>query len=286
MEKLQNALKKAREMRRTPPELLEGAVSGMAHDAEAALSKGMTRDEAWKALRPYEPDPALLTKNRIVTLRAGTMHFDILRTKVFLTMQRNGWTRLAVTSPTKACGKTTLACNLAVGFSRQPDIRVMLIEMDLRRPTVAARLGFEPAFDVSSVLSGQTRFSEQAVRLRDNVAIAAARRASQDPAAVMLSRRTVEALDEVETTYAPDLVIFDLPPLMVAEDDAHAFLKNADCVLLVVKAEASTVRQIDACERDIAEQTNMLGVVLNQCRHADPEIGYDNYYGTNADYKG
>ncbi len=332
MEKLQNALKKAREMRDAPAPGTAAAAAGAAAAAaapggavtpatglqgaaaapsaassaaaapspapavpapvpgtalqgaaETALARADARDRAWKALRPFEPDPALLTRNRIVTLRAGTgtMHFDILRTKVFLMMQRNGWTRLAVTSPTKACGKTTTACNLAAGFSRQPDLHVMLIEMDLRRPTVAAQLGFEPARDVASMLSGQVPFAEQAVRLRDNVAIAAARRASHDPAAIMLSRRTLETLEGIEASYAPDLVIFDLPPLMGA-DDTHAFLKNVDCALLVVKAETSTVRQIDACEREISEQTNMLGVVLNQCRHADRETGYDSYYGADS----
>ena len=52
-----------------------------------------------------------------------------------------------------------------------------------------------------------------------------------------------------------------------------------DCALLIARAEVTTVAQIDACEREIAEQTNVLGVVLNQYRHEDDTTGYGYGYG-------
>lgn len=157
----------------------------------------------------------------------------------------------------------------------------MLIELDLHRPTISKVFGFTPASDVTSVLSGKTPFAEQAVRLRDNVAISAAKRASGDPTALLLNRRTHDILADIEKTYAPDVVIFDLPPLLTS-DDTRAFLNDVDCALLVVRAEATTLSQIDLCEREIAEHTNFLGVVLNQCRHAEPEHGYG--YGSYGGY--
>lgn len=62
-----------------------------------------------------------MKRNRIFSLNPGrhSTEFDILRTKIQLMMRKNGWTRLAVTSPSPACGKTTTSCNLAAGFSRQ-----------------------------------------------------------------------------------------------------------------------------------------------------------------------
>jgi Mrp family chromosome partitioning ATPase len=74
-------------------------------------------------------------------------------------------------------------------------------------------------------------------------------------------------------------VIFDMPP-MLAGDDAIGFLHNVDCALLVAAAGSTTIAQVDACERDIAAHTNVLGVTLNKCRYLDKDqaYGYD-YYG-------
>jgi hypothetical protein len=67
---------------------------------------------------------------------------------------------------------------------------------------------------------------------------------------------------------------------MLAGDDAIGFLHNVDCALLVAAAGSTTIAQVDACERDIAAHTNVLGVTLNKCRYLDKDqaYGYD-YYG-------
>lgn len=72
---------------------------------------------------------------------------------------------------------------------------------------------------------------------------------------------------------APDVVIFDLPP-MLANDDVAAFLPNVDCAILVVAAEQTTRAEVDLCERELSQKTNLLGVVLNKCRYAPEKYGY------------
>jgi MinD-like ATPase involved in chromosome partitioning or flagellar assembly len=74
-----------------------------------------------------------------------------------------------------------------------------------------------------------------------------------------------KAIRDLKQRFNPDVLICDLPP-MLASDDVAAFLPNVDCVILVVEAEADTLGQVDACERELAAQTNVLGVVLNKCR--------------------
>ncbi len=288
MEKLQQALDKARSAR--------SGKSGAAPSAEVVARnrprpddpaqptqtgsrKSEPRNSIWGDLRQFNPDVATLVHNRIVTFDAGAgaTHFDILRTKILLLMRKNGWKRLAITSPMASCGKTTMACNLALGLSRQPDLSAMLLEMDLRRPNMAGMLGHRPEHDITKMLSGEIPFAEQAVRIRGNVAISMARRPSNDPTRYMLSPETIETIDRLEQTYQPELTIFDLPPLLVS-DDTRAFLGNVDCALMVARAEKSSISQIDTCEREIAEHTNMLGVVLNQCRFEDDVDGYDYDY--------
>jgi Mrp family chromosome partitioning ATPase len=275
MEKLQKALEKARDQRTTID--VANAPRGA---GPSAPTGGMTPiDSAWAALASFEPNRSLLDKNLLVSLEADqkAAPFDILRTKTQLLMQKSGWSRLAITSPTPACGKTTMACNLALGFTRQSDLRVVLIEFDLRRPNMAKVLGHTPPRDITSMLNGDVSFADQAVRIGSNLAIAIARHSSADPTSVLLSQKTHAVLKEIEDTYAPDVIIFDLPPVLVS-DDTRAFLKDVDCALIVAKAEATSASQIDTCEREIAEQTNVLGVVLNQCRHVgDTDYGYSKY---------
>lgn len=275
MEKLQKALNKARQER--------GAAEGLDGGARspARPAAGSARDPVgvWPRLAPFEPDPSLLARNRVMTLNAHVdgRPFDMLRTKIFLMMREQGWTRLAVISPDKGCGKTTTACNLAVGFSRQQEIRTMLFDFDLRRPGISATLGLDPPHEVRDVLLRTVSPDEQMLRLRGNVAISAARRPVADPTQLLLSKGTSEVLDDIQARYAPDIMIFDLPPMLVT-DDARAMLKNVDCALILARAEHTKMSHLDVCEREVGEYTNVLGVVLNSCRHMPSEEGnYGDY---------
>ena len=71
-------------------------------------------------------------------------------------------------------------------------------------------------------------------------------------------------------------MIFDLPPFLVS-DDTRAFIKNVDAVLIMARAGETKISQIDACEREIAEHTNVLGVALNQCQFTEESGGYEYY---------
>jgi len=269
MEKLQQALAKARLQR-------DGAAPKIAA-GQAARTPNATETN-WAELTGFTPSPALMEKERFVTAAPGpnAAAFDMLRTKIMLMMRKNGWRRLGITSPTAACGKTTTACNLALGMSRAPDLRAILMEFDLRRPTIGRRLQLTDRPGIRDLLTGEATFQEQARRFRDNVAICAATDVVNDPSAILLSNAAHRTLAQIEQAYAPDLMIFDIPPLLISED-SQGLLKDIDCVLIVARAEHSTVEQIDACERAAAEQNNVLGVVLNQCRHID-ETGSQQAY--------
>ncbi|WP_435311756.1 CpsD/CapB family tyrosine-protein kinase [Primorskyibacter sedentarius] len=278
MEKLQKALSKARRER-------GGAMS--AHDrsvarggARSAKTPHAGFPPVWEKLTPLIPDNAHLQSHRIMTLNAQpeANPFDVLRTKIWLLMRENGWKRLAITSPNKSCGKSTTACNLAVGFSRQSEVKSMLLDLDLRRPSIATLLGAQPDHDIREVLTGEVAPEEQMRRLRSNVAISMARRPVNDPTQLLLSRKTAAVFDDIQTEFDPDMMIFDLPPMLVT-DDARATLKNVDCALIVARAEQTRISQVDICEREVSEHTNVLGVILNNCRHMGPE---EEYYG---DYK-
>ena len=71
-------------------------------------------------------------------------------------------------------------------------------------------------------------------------------------------------------------MICDMPPYQVS-DDMMAFADKVDCVMIMAAAERTTIAELDACERELSNVTNVLGVVLNKCRYNGLESSYDYY---------
>lgn len=265
MEKLQAALEKARKTRQEKGPGITRQQPGKSR------AKGVDNVEAaWQALKPFEADDQTLEQHRLVTKVANSKAtpFDILRTKVLLQMRQNGWKRLAITSALPRSGKTTTACNLALGLARQQDLRSMVLDLDLRDPSVSEFLNVQPEHGIGDVFNGTVNFADQAMRMGPNLAFSMAHRPDADPTKLLLAEETANVIDEIEATYQPDVMIFDLPSMLV-NDDTRAFLKNVDCALIVLRANKTRFRQFDVSEREIAEQTNVVGVVLNAFTFSD-----------------
>jgi len=279
MERIQSAIAKARAERRA---MQEGGAPALpaAEGAPAAAPDPAGAGARWEALAAFVPDPARLAAQRVVTARGGheALPFDQMRTRVLQQMRANGWKRLAVTSATAACGKTTVALNLAFGLARQPDLRTILCEVDLRRPAMTAALGLSDAPSFARVLEGRSAFAEEARRIGGNLAVAPTRHPARNPAELLHGPGVAGVLDAIEADYAPDLMIFDTAPLM-ASDDTMAFLGHVDAALLVAAAEATTIAQIDHCEKELAAHTSVMGVILNKCRYPGRDSGYGYSYG-------
>lgn len=268
MEKLQAALRTAREKRGDPSAPTPKSRDATAPPAPQRAATTPAREALWEALDPFETADGSLRRSRIVTRKAGreATPFDILRTKVLLQMRQNGWTRLAITSPMPQSGKTTTACNLALGVGRQKDLKAILFDLDLRDPSIHKFFRHEPPMALRDVLAGDVRFEDQALRVGDNVAVSMTNRPEPDPTRLLLSDAAAVCLDDIQSRYRPDIMIFDMPSVLTG-DDTRAFLKNVDCALIVTRANATRYGQFDTCEREVAEHTNVLGVVLNAVRH-------------------
>lgn len=230
----------------------------------------------WDALTPFKPSIRRLRRNRIVAAESGraAMDFDVIRTRMMQVMQTNGWRRVAITSPTAGCGKSTMAINLAYALSRHRDHKTMVLEMDMRQPSLGRAMQIPAGQQFSRVLEGHARFEDHAVRIGDNMIVATHEAAVSCSAELLQSAGTARVLDDLAARYAPDTMIFDMPPMLTG-DDTMAFLARVDCVLLLAASEETSIKQIDQCERDIASQTNVMGVILNKCRYMDPDHAYD-----------
>ncbi|MFN7224027.1 MAG: CpsD/CapB family tyrosine-protein kinase [Paracoccaceae bacterium] len=288
MERLQVAIEKARAQREGQPQADTPAAapatgSGGSAPQTTAGPTASSRtspdlESLWAALKPIDTTRISLTTSQITTLRPGeaSAPFDMLRTRMLHQAQTNNWKRIAVVSPHAGCGKTLTVANLAFSLGRQSDVRTMIIDFDLRRATLARTLGQNPSHTMGDILDGKVAFSAHGMRHGRNVAFGLNSGPVRNPSELLQSTRAREKLFEIEAEYQPDIMLFDVPPLRAA-DDSIGVLRLVDAAIIVVAAEETPMSQIDVAERQVAELTNVMGIVLNKCRIMDGEYGYDQY---------
>lgn len=280
MEKIQAAIAKARASRAADTRQAAAPAKTSTPAARPVpITPAAPARTPWDALAPFTPDPRLMERHHVVSLAGGraAAGFDMMRTKLVQQMRANGWRRVAITSAAGSSGKSTVTLNLGLSLARLPEITTLVAEVDFRRPSLGRLLGLREKHAFASVLAGEAAFADHAVRYGDNLAIATNHAPIRNPAELLAGSTVAPALKAIEDAHAPDIVLFDMPPLLVS-DDAMAFIGHVDCALLVAAAGDTTVAEVDRCERELAEQTNVLGIVLNKCRDAGPDYGYD-YYG-------
>jgi Mrp family chromosome partitioning ATPase len=267
MERLQAAIEKARTRRQDT----------RMHPSAPRPDTSVTGVEAvWASLAAFEVYGSKLRKNRLVAFESGpeAAPYDMLRTRILQQAQKNNWRRVAIVSPHAGCGKTTTAANLVFSFSRQKDLRCIILDLDLRRIGLGKTLDQKRKYSMADVLERRVSFAEHGLCYGTNVAVGLNSTPANNPSELLQSQQTRDVLAEIEAAYQPNLMIFDMPPLM-SSDDNYGFLKNVDCALILAEADTTTIEQVDVAERQVAELTNVLGVVLNKCRYNEGAYGYE-----------
>ena len=276
MERLQVALEKARAQRYQAETTPRQRTAAQATQAAQPGSR-----DAWEALDELQISRSQMQRNRVTSVDTGvdSAPFDLLRTRMLQQANQHGWKRIAIVSPHADCGKSTTAINLAFGLARQSGLYSMVFDFDLRRAGLSKIIGQRPPQSVADVLQGTVPFADQARRYGSNVTFSLSNENKvATPSEILQSRKTAEVLDQVSADYAPDIMLFDMPPLM-ASDDNFGFLQNVDAAIIMVAAEKTSMTQIDVAERQVAELTNVMGIVLNKCRYTSGAHGHEyDYY--------
>jgi Mrp family chromosome partitioning ATPase len=245
---------------------------GVARLGEASRDPDPTASDPWASLPSHTLDRRRLARHRVVTFaRHDPAHvaFDLLRTRLIQALKARGWSRVAITSPTKACGKTFVAANLALSLARRPSCRAVLMDLDLRIPSLARVLGIVNTARTADFLAGLCPPEALLRRVAPNLVVGANSEPFPASAELIQEPSTAAALDGIRSALRPDVLLFDLPPALAC-DDVIAFLPQVDGVLLVAAAGTTSASEVKECERLFAGQAPLLGVILNKAD--DPTI--------------
>ena len=219
----------------------------------------------WDGFEKANLNNRVLDKNLIVSAtRKDPAHkqFDILRTRMMKAIQDRDWCRIGITSPTDGCGKTFVAANLAISLARSETNRVLLMDMNLRKPDLARVFGLQRDIPMDDYLAGSVEPTDYYLRLGPSLIAGLNSKSITEPSELMQNVMTADVLDEMQDVLAPDVSVFDLPPLLNS-DEAVSCLPHLDGVLLVIGGGVSTEKEIIAAENVLKNQIPLLGVVLN-----------------------
>lgn len=195
----------------------------------------------------------------------ATAAFDMLRTRLLHGLREYGWRRIAVTSPTHGCGKSFVATNLALALARRAGSRTVLLDLDLRRPQLAALLGITDIGPIEEFLSGDQPLESHFRRFGRTLALGLNGAPVDMASETLHDTVTTQALDSMVEQLDPEVVIYDLPPALVS-DDVLALQPCIDAVLLVTDGTRTSPEHIRACEALFKGQVPLMGVVLNRAQ--------------------
>ena len=198
--------------------------------------------------------------------------FDLLRTRLRQTVKQNGWINIAVVSPTAGCGNTFTTANLAASLSRVPSSRTVLMDFNMRNPGLAKALDMDASQtgNLRDFLAGDVAISDYILRVSDTLAIGLGATPLANAAEIMQDPATATSLAEMRAALNPDIVLYDMPPLLTY-DDSSAFLPQLDGVLLVSDGTQTMAKHLAECERVLDGQVPLLGVILNRARASSIE---------------
>ncbi len=228
------------------------------------------------ALRRVEPDLLVWAENRIVVDEdtQASSAYKMLRTRVLQRMRRNGWKTLAITGTCPDEGKSLTAINLSVGLARDLGTSVVLTDLDFRKPSLYRHLGISVPYGIGDFLRGAVALEEVAVCPSvERLAVLLNERSYSSSSEMLASAQAAHLVRRVSDGEGR-IAVFDLPPVL-ASDDMLAFCPLVDAVLLVVSQGTTRQTDIDAA-RELLQQVNVVGVVLN--RSSEQVAPY--YYGT------
>ncbi len=206
--------------------------------------------------------------------------YNAIRTNLLFTQQGEKCPVFVVTSPTANNGKTINSINLAVSFA-QMGKRTLLIDADMRNPTIHRMFSIPVKNGLSEILAGLTDNIAVSKTDVENLSILTAGKIPPNPAELLSSARMDKLLDFVKDHY--DCVFVDTPPINLVTDST-VFAQKATGYVLIVKTDTTNTNDVKNAVNSLQQiDGNILGFVINDV-NSDKKRYYSYYRKYNYNY--
>ncbi|RLB69453.1 MAG: exopolysaccharide biosynthesis protein [Deltaproteobacteria bacterium] len=270
MSKLKKALDKARETRQqefSPAAAVNTDESSA--DNNEHFNQQHKVDPSQAQTRISACDLRQLRNNKIIfdcQSLAAADQVKILRTQILDNFKEIQGNSLLLTSPTAGTGTTLTAINLALSMAQEINRTVLLVDADLRHPSVHNYFGLTAERGLSDYLLGKADLPKLLINPGfDKLTILPGGEPLPNSTELLGAPRMESLVSEMKTRYADRFLIFDSSPLLSCAD-ALVFSNFIDSVLLVVEAEKNSRREIKQA-MELLQDKPVLGSILNKVRN-------------------
>lgn len=184
---------------------------------------------------------------------------------------------IVVTSSTKNEGKTITTTNLAVNFAAIDKKKVLIIDCDLRNPSIHKEFGITNVGGLTDLLIEKNNIENYIKTTEiDNLHVLTAGVIPPNPSEILASKLMKDLLNDLKQIY--DYIFIDTPPIGIVMD-AGTLANKVDASILVVKSNGVEFKQLEETKRKLdAVNANIIGVVLNAYKSEKDNNYYYAYY--------
>lgn len=221
------------------------------------MSKKISKNKNTSAV--FNPKKMLLSEKSAFSVKEA---YKTLRTNVMFSLPGKDSKCIGIVSADRGDGKSSVAINLAVSFS-QINKKVIIVDCDLRLPTIASKLGIESKPGLSNFLSGNQESDEPLIRRSREygIDIMTSGDVPPDPTTLLGSNQMRDFIKLLKKYY--DYIILDFPPATIVSD-AAMLSKSMDGYLIVVRHNQSEYSKINETLRQLNfADAKVLGFVYN-----------------------
>ncbi|GAA0104645.1 CpsD/CapB family tyrosine-protein kinase [Paraclostridium sordellii] len=184
---------------------------------------------------------------------------------------------IVITSSQQNEGKSTVIANLAVSFAGMEDKRVLVVEGDLRNPTVHRMFNVSNSHGITEILTGQKSFEECVHRTEvQGLHVITCGKIPPNPSEMLASKKMKAFIKSLKDYY--DYIFIDAPPIGIITD-AGIVSTYTDGTMLIVASKEVDIDMVKIAKSRLEKvNANILGIVLNKFEESNSSYSYYNYY--------
>jgi len=208
--------------------------------------------------------------------------FRRLRTHVLRSDNGNFPKTILVTSAVSGEGKSFVAANLAITIATEFNHHALLVDCDLRNPTLSGMFGLRNTMGLSDYLKGEADIADLFMKTSiEKLSVISSGRIQENPAEMIGSKKMENLVKDLGSRYSDRYIIFDSSPVL-ATTEPSVLNKMVDGIVVVVKAGETPRDSVSRAIKHL-KGNKILGFVLNNLSFRSEAL-YSKYFGTNHYY--
>jgi len=249
---------------------------------------GTPHEICYTVTRSLPVDFDYLKENHIVIAENYPLvaeEYKLLRTQILHKTKKDNLNTIMFAGPKPNEGKSVTTINVAISISQEIDQTVLIVDADLRNPSIHKYFGLSGKKGLVDFLKGGVPIPELLIHPEGigKLVILPGGKPVSDAAELIKSPQMVDLVYELKHCYQDRYVLFDLPPILKFADTL-AFAPIVDGIVLVLEAGRTTREDLAQC-LEMLKDFNVLGVVLNKVNKKEVKDFYSDYYQTDSSKK-